>query len=313
MDQLRALRIYTQVVAQGSLAGAARAMNLAPSVVTRALADLERHLGARLVNRSSRRLALTPIGETYWQRAQQIVRDLDNADAQAGTASASPRGTLKVLCPPAFAAHQLALVLQRFHALHPHIQLEIDTPGPVEAASDRFDVSILSIGQQPLQGDFVVRTLARSAFVLCAAPEYLARRGCPQQPHELTGHQGLLPAVAAVRRELTLYRQPPGTPAGPGDVVTLPMEPFVLSTRQLDLILASALAGLGLAGLPSFMVAPALREGRLQRVLPQWHGAALTLYAAMPTRRQVPARTRAFVDFLVASFGGKEEDPWCPT
>lgn len=311
MDQLRALRIFTQVVAAGSLAGAARAMDLAPSVVTRAIADLERHLGARLLNRSSRGLALTAIGETYWQRASQLLSDLDDADAQAGAASASPRGTLRVLCPPAFAVHQLAQQLPRFHGLYPHIQLELATPGPVEAADDNYDVSILSIGRQPLQGDFVVRPLACSAFVLCAAPDYLKRRGSPREPQELSGHLGLLPAVAAVRRELTLYRQAPGASPGQGEVVSLPIEPFVLSTTQLELILAAALAGLGLAGLPSFMAAAALRDGRLQRVLPQWHGEVLTIYAAMPTRRQVPARTRAFVDFLVASFGGREADPWC--
>lgn len=177
MDQLRALRIYTQVVSHGSFAGAARALELAPAVVTRAIADLEQHLGARLLHRNSRSLALTPIGESYLQRATRIVADLDDADALASNASRAPHGTLRVLCPPAFAVHQLARYLPQFHRLYPHIHLEIATPGPVDAADDNFDVSILSIGQQPLQGDFVVRPLARSAFIICAAPEYLQRRG----------------------------------------------------------------------------------------------------------------------------------------
>jgi len=310
MDQLRALRVYTQVVSEGSFAGAARVLDLAPAVVTRAIADLEKHLGARLLNRSSRSLALTDIGETYLQHATHILAELDDADALAGAASSAPQGTLRVLCPPAFAVHQLAKHLPRFHQLYPQIFLEIATPGPVSTADDNFDVSILSIGQQPLQGDFVVRPLACSSFILCAAPDYLARKGCPREPQELTGHQGLLPAVSAVRRELTLYRQTPSLRADSVNTVTLPLEPAVLSTSQIDLILASALAGLGLAGLPSFVAEQALRDGRLQRVLPQWRGTTLTLYAAMPTRKQVPARTRAFVDFLVATFGGVEEDPW---
>lgn len=312
MDQLRALRIYTQVVSQGSFAGAARTLGLAPAVVTRAVAELEQHLGARLLHRNSRGLALTPIGESYLQRATRIVADLDDADALASSASGTPQGVLRVLCPPAFAVHQLARHLPQFHRAYPHIHLEIATPGPVDAADDNFDVSILSIGQQPLLGDFVVRPLARSAFIICAAPDYLQRRGCPREPHELSGHQGLLPAVSAVRRELMLYRQPPDTGADAVNQVTLPLETAVLSTTQIDLLYAAALAGLGVAGLPSFVAAQALRDGRLQRVLPQWHGTVLTLYAAMPTRRQVPARTRAFLDFLVATFGGKEEDPWCP-
>lgn len=311
MDQLRALRIYTQVVSQGSFAGAARTLGLAPAVVTRAIAELEQHLGARLLHRNSRGLALTPIGESYLQRATRIVADLDDADTLASSASGTPKGVLRVLCPPAFAVHQLARHLPQFHRAYPHIHLEIATPGPVDAADDNFDVSILSIGQQPLLGDFVVRPLARSAFIICAAPDYLQRRGCPREPNELSGHQGLLPAVSAVRRELTLYRQTPDTGADAVNRVTLPLETAVLSTTQIDLLYAAALAGLGVAGLPSFVAAQALRDGRLQRVLPQWHGTVLTLYAAMPTRRQVPARTRAFLDFLVATFGGKEEDPWC--
>ena len=310
MDQLRALRVFTQVIAEGSFAGAARVLDLAPAVVTRAVADLEKHLGSRLLNRSSRSLALTEIGESYLQRATQILAELDDADALAGAASSTPKGTLRVLCPPAFAVHQLAKHLPRFHQLYPHIFLEIATPGPVNAADDNFDVSVLSIGQQPLQGDFVVRLLACSSFIICAAPDYLTRKGCPREPQELRGHQGLLPAVSAVRRELTLYRQIPDLHARAVNTVTLPLESAVLSTTQIDLILAAALAGLGLAGLPSFVVESALRDGRLQRVLPQWRSTTLTLYAAMPTRKQVPVRTRVFIDFLVATFGGKKEDPW---
>lgn len=313
MDQLRSLRVFTQVIAEGSFAGAARVLDLAPAVVTRAIGDLEQHLGARLINRSSRSLALTDIGEAYLQRATQILADLDDADALAGAATSKPQGVLRVLCPPAFAAHQLAKHLPRFVQQYPQIHLEIATPGPVSAADENFDVSILSIGQQPMQGDFIARPLACSSFIICAAPQYLARRGCPQQPQDLIGHEGLLPAVSAVRRELTLYRQTPQAGSAETDAVntvTLPLPSPALSTTQIDLILAAALAGMGLAGLPTFVVEQALADGRLQRVLPEWRGVTLSLYAAMPTRKNVPARTRVFVDFLVDTFGGKREDPW---
>lgn len=310
MDQIRALRVFTKVISEGSFAAAARTLNLAPAVVTRAIADLEKHLGARLLNRSSRSLALTEIGHAYLERARQIVAALDDADALAGMASDAPEGTLRVLCPPAFAVHQLAQHLPRFHQLYPRIGIEIAATGPVEAADDNFDVSIVSIGQQPLQGDFVVRILACSSFIICGSPDYLARRGCPRDPQELTGHEGLLPAVSAVRRTLTLSRQTPIMTDGAINTVTLPVEPAVLSTQHIELLLASAISGLGLAGLPSFVAEQAMRDGRLKRVLPEWRGTTLTLYAAMPSRKQVPARTRAFVDFLVSVFGGLERDPW---
>ena len=310
MDQLRALRILSKVVAEGSFAAAARTLDLAPAVVTRAVADLEQHLGARLLNRSTRSLALTEIGETYLLRANTILAQLDEADALAGNATRQPSGNLRVLCPPAFAVHQLAAALPDFHRRYPHISLEIAAPGPVDVADENFDVSILSIGQQGLQGDFVVRPLASSRFIICAAPGYLAEHGCPQTPEDLLTHHGLLPAVSALRRELTLYRQ--DSASATADSVTLPLPAAVLSTQQIELILAAALAGLGVAGLPSFVAAHALREGRLRRVLPDWHGTTLNLYAAMPTRKHVPARTRAFVDFLVERFGGDLLDPWLP-
>jgi DNA-binding transcriptional LysR family regulator len=332
MDQLRAMRVFARVIGEGSFAGAARALDLAPAVVTRVLAELEAHLGARLLNRTTRRIALTEIGQEYLGRARRILAEIDDADALAGAATTQPRGPLRVLCPPAFAVHQLARHLPAFRARFPGVELEIATPGPVQAADEDFDVSVVSAGAQPLQGEFIARPLACSAFLICAAPAYLQRRGRPQSPDDLLQHDALLPAVAALRRELTLYPvTPPVAPSKPASStgarevpgnraamaaasgsVSIPLPAPALSTPHLELLHAAALAGLGLAGLPSFIAADALRDGRLEHVLPQWRGAMLTLYAAMPTRQHVPARTRAFVDFLVQTFGGKLHDPWWP-
>jgi DNA-binding transcriptional LysR family regulator len=310
MDQVRSLRVFVQVVAAGSFAGAARVLDMAPAGVTRAVAELEAHLGARLLNRTTRSLALTEIGEAYLDRARQMLTELDEADALAGAQTQRPEGVLRVLCPPAFAVHQLALKLPAFRAQYPGIALELSTPGPVEAADENFDISILSLGAQPLQGDFVARPLAQSSFVLCAAPAYLAQRGRPAEPEDLAAHDGVLPAVAAVRRELTLYRQVPDDREGAVNKVSLRLPRPAVSTSQIDMMLAAALAGLGVVGLPSFVAAEALRTGRLERVLPDWRGATLRLYVAMPARRHVPARTRVFAEFLMRTFGGEPRDPW---
>ena len=319
MDQLRALRVFVRAVDEGSLAGAGRVLDMAPAGVTRILAELESHLNARLLHRTTRRLALTEAGERYLLSARRLLAELDEADAEASATSTEARGTLRVMAPPAFAVHQLAPLVPLLYERHPRLRLEVSAAGAVEAVDAHHDVSIVSLGAQPLQGDFIVRPLAASTFVLCAAPAYLARRGCPAVPEQLVEHAGLLPAVAAVRRELTLYRSKDACskdastrdrPAGPASI-TLPEPQPLLSTAQLDLLLAAALAGSGIAGLPSFLAAPALREGRLQRVLPGWQGGRLTLHAAMPTRRHQPARTRAFVDLLVERFGGSlARDPW---
>lgn len=170
-----------------------------------------------------------------------------------------------------------------------------------------------SLGQQPLQGDFVVRLFALSQCIICATPAYLARRGPLKEPEDLLQHDGLLPDVAAVRRELTLFPAEYDTDLEIRKILWLNLQSPTLSTSQLEVLYVAALAGMGVTGLPTFMVADAIRDGRLQRVLPAWHGGALQLYAAMPTRKNVPARTRAFVDFLVETFGGKQEDPWLST
>lgn len=310
MDQLRAMRVFVRVIAEGSFAGAARALDLAPAVVTRAVAELESHLGARLLNRTTRRVALTTIGEAYLDRARRILAELDDADAQVASSGKRPVGCLRVLCPPAFATHQLARHLPRFRARYPQLGLEMATPGAVGAADEDFDVSIVSVGESPLQGEFVARQLARSTFIACAAPAYLKRRGRPTHPDELLHHDGVLPAVSAVKRELTLYPVDAGPSKGQHGALTIPTPVPALSTSHLELLLAATVAGLGIAGLPSFMVDEALRDGRLERVLPQWRGIVLNLYAAMPTRQHVPLRTRAFVDFLVQTFGGDARDPW---
>ena len=197
MDQLKCLRVFVQVVADGSFAGAARHLDIAPAVATRALAELEAHLGARLLNRTTRRLALTEIGEAYLETARSVLAQLDEGDELASTATRQPGGTLRVACPPAFAVHQLAPVLPLFTQRFPRISVELAVPGPLAVADEGFDVSVLSVGGQAPQGAFVARPLAWSTFILCASPDYLSRQGVPQHPQDLAGHTAWPPPLQA--------------------------------------------------------------------------------------------------------------------
>jgi DNA-binding transcriptional LysR family regulator len=317
MDQLRAMRTFVRVIDEGSFAGAARAMDAAPAVITRAVADLEDHLGARLINRTTRRLALTEIGERYLERARAIVQAVDDAAALASEAHSEPRGHVRVLAPPSFAVHQLAKRLPRFHAAYPQVTVEVTAFGPVESLDESHDITVM-VKRQPLDGDFVARRLARSEVITCATPEYLDRRGRPGQPQELAGHDALIPPVSEMQRGLTFYRGAWGDDEPPGDSMTVVPGRPVLTTLNIDLNYAAALSGLGVAGLPSFVAEDALLEHALERVLPQWRLFDLTIWACMPTRKHVPASTRAFMDFLLAEFGGEDSDPWlvaagCPT
>jgi DNA-binding transcriptional LysR family regulator len=305
MDQLRAIKVFVRVIDEGSFAGAARALDLAPAVVTRLVAELEDHLGTRLLNRTTRRLSLTEIGEAYLERARRIMADVEEAAALAASATQEVRGLLRVLCPPAIAVHQLAKHLPRFHREYPAVTLEITSPGPVDTVDDGYDLTIFLTREVP-DGEFIARRLARSEFILCASPDYLDRRGRPEHPSELKQHDALVPPTAAMMRGLTLQR-------GDGtEEITLPMSPHrsTLATTHMDTNYAAALHGLGIAGLPSFVVEDALLEQALERVMPQWRLFGTTLWAGMPTRKYVPARTRAFLDFLLEIFGGEDKDPW---
>lgn len=318
MDQLRAMRVFARIVDEGSFAGAARALDLAPAVVTRVLGELEDHLGARLLNRTTRSIALTEVGEAYLQRARQIVADVEEAEALASHHVGEPSGPLRVIAPPAFVVHQLAKHLPEFRRRYPKVNLELTVPGPVETVDENHDISIVMTGYKPLDGEFIARRIARAEVITCASPEYLDARGRPQHPRDLLDHESLLPAVPSARREITFQRGVFGDDEPPGETYTIHEPSPAVASVHLDTLYAAALHGMGITGVPSFVAAEALMEGALERVLPQWQLLTITIYAAMPTRRHLPARTRAFIDFLVETFGGGDHDPWlaaagCPT
>lgn len=310
MDQLRAMKVFAKVVDEGGFARAARALDAAPPVVTRMVAELEAHLGARLLNRTTRSIALTEVGEAYLEKVRAILIEVEEAEALASESATEARGHVRILCPPAVAVHQLAKHLPRFRAAHPQVTLEIAAPGPVETVDESFDITILAV-RGPLQGDFVARRLARSEVVICASPEYLNQRGRPSHPSELVGHEAMLPPISELQRGLTFVSGTWGDDEPGGETYTVVIAGrAALSTSHIDTMYAAALAGLGVAGLPSFVVEDALLEQALERVLPAWRLFDSTLWAAMPTRKHVPARTRAFLDFLVQTFGGEDRDPW---
>jgi len=310
MDLLRAMRVFARVVDEGGFAKAARALDLAPPVITRTIAELEAHLNARLLNRTTRSIALTEVGEAYLEKVRSILVEIEESEALADEGTRQARGHLRVLCPPAVAVHQLAKHLPRFVASYPQVSLELYSPGPVETMDENFDLSIIA-ARQPLQGDFVARRLARSEVVTCASPDYLDRRGRPQHPRDLVQHDALVPPISELQRGLTfVFGALDEDDAHAESFTVVPDRRPTLSSSHIDTMYAAALSGLGIAGLPSFVIEDALMEHALERVLPEWRLFNTTLWVAMPSRKHVPARTRAFVDFLLDVFGGEDVDPW---
>lgn len=310
MDLMRAMKVFVRVVDEGGFAKAARALDLAPPAVTRIVADLEAHLNARLLNRTTRSIALTEVGEAYLEKVRNILVEVEESEALADEGTREPRGHLRVLCPPAIAVHQLAKHLARFSARHPQVSIELHSPGPVETVDESYDLTIIAV-RTALQGDYVARLLARSEVVTCASPEYLDRRGRPHHPRELATHDALVPPISELQRGLTFVRGDFGDKDGEAETYTVLAERRpTLSSSHIDTMYAAALSGLGIAGLPSFVIEDALMEHALERVLPEWRLFDTRLWVAMPSRKHVPARTRVFIDFLLEVFGGDDHDPW---
>jgi len=305
MDRLHSLQVFCRVIDRQGFAAAARDMGLSPSVVTRLISDLEAHVGARLINRTTRKLVLTEAGEAYLERVRRVLADLEEAEASVRSSSHELSGHLKVLAPPAFAAHQLAPLLIGFRRRYPNITVNLSSPGVVEALDENFDVSIVTSRGGPVDGEFVARRLARSFMILCASPSYLARHGRPAAPAELVEHEVV---GALLERELTLHPDR-GAPSGT-EPVHLARLNSPLSTAHMDITLSATLSGLCIASMPSYAAAQAIAERRLERVLPGWHVFEIAVYAAMPSRKYVPAKTRAFLDFLLEVFPDDDSDPW---
>lgn len=307
MDQLRAMRAFAKVVEFGSFSKAADAFDMTPAVTTRLIADLESHLKVRLLNRTTRSVTLTQAGERYLEHVQRILVDVEEAQTVATLETAEPEGTVRVLCSPGFATHQLAKYLPRFRDRYPKLIIELTVQNSVGTADESHDVSILTMNKPLASGSFVARILAQSEVTLCASKSYLDRRGRPKHPSELTRHEMLLPFTPQSRSE-TLF-----TPRDAKSKVKPYLTPppsMALATSHFEVLHHAAIHGMGIGAIATFMAHDALVRGEVELVLPDWKIVTLHIYAAMPSRKYIPARTRAFVDFLVESFGGMENDPW---
>lgn len=304
MDMLAGLRAFVAVVDAGSFVGGAAQAEMSKSVISRLVAELESDVGARLLNRTTRRISLTEIGNDFVEHARRILLDIEEAKNLANAATAEAKGRLRVLLPASLAVHQVAKHMPRFHARYPLVHVELHSTVSVETVDDSFDLTLLQTSRS-LEGDFIARRLARTEYILCASPEYLDRHGRPGHPSELVNHTVLLPPVTQVFRGISMSRR-----NDRNEVLTLSLRPSGLSSPHADTTYAAALHGMGIAGLPSFMIEDALLESALEQVVPEWNLTSSSIWVAMPTRRFLPARTRAFLDFLIEIFGGEDKDPW---
>lgn len=292
MDRFRALQAFVAVVDAGSFVLAAEQMRVSKAAVSRLLQELEAHLGARLLHRTTRRLSLTEAGRDYVQRARQILEDLEEADNVASQSTNRAVGLLKVNAPLSFGVRHLAPLWGSFLALHPEVELDVTLSDQVvDIVEEGYDLAI-RISRLP-DSSLVSRRLAGTRIVLCASPGYIKAHGAPQSLEDISRHRVIGYSYAALGDTWQLKGH-----SGLQSVHTTPR----FRANNGDTCRAAALDHQGLILQPTFLVGEDLAAGRLVHLLPELESEELGIYAIYPSRKHVSGKVRALVDFLAIAF-----------
>ncbi|WP_300655263.1 LysR family transcriptional regulator [Hydrogenophaga sp.] len=293
MDRLASMRVFQKVIDEGGFAAAGRAMDMSPAVVTRLVADLEDHLGTRLLHRTTRRVSLTDAGEGYLERVRVILQDLDEAHDLVSSQTSELAGVLRLLAPPVLATHVLAPLVSGFRQAYPKILLDIEVESHREPPIEDYDITLMGT-RASFDANVIARKVLSSVTVLLASPEYLRRRGTPARPEDLARHDCLRFKPAAGRtRGWRLLHETDDT-----RFVDIEVQP-VLWANHTDTLMHAALDGAGITATTIELAAPLIQNGDLVRVLNPWITDRLTMYAALPSRKFMPRRTEVFLDYLI--------------
>ena len=289
--------VFTKVVETKSFTGAADALGLPKSTVSRKLAQLEERLGVRLVQRTTRKLALTEIGEAYYERCSRIVADIAAAEQLVTDMQSTPRGRLRVTASVDFSTRFLGEIVAEFLAQHPEINVELEgTDRVVDLIEEGFDLAV-RFGQMP-ESTLIARKLVSVSLILCASPSYLQRRGEIKSIEELDEHDHVLFTPASRNQTWTLVS---------GDATYEFGRPARLASNNYGAVVDVARAGGGVALMAEFMVNEDMKSGELVRVLPQWQTRPTDVHAVYPARQNIPPRLTLFLDHLAKSLN---PPPW---
>ncbi|HSD88258.1 MAG TPA: LysR family transcriptional regulator [Kofleriaceae bacterium] len=291
--------VFTRVVETKSFTGAADALGLSKSTVSRKLAQLEERLGVRLVQRTTRKLALTEIGEAYYERCSRIVADVAAAEQLVTDMQATPRGRLRVTATNDFSTRFLGEIVADFLAQHPDINVELEaTDRVVDLIDEGFDLAV-RFGQMP-ESTLIARKLCTLHLILVASPAYLENRGTPKTIEELDEHDHVLFTPASRNQTWTLVHN--------GSEQTYEFgRPARLASNNYGAVVDVARAGGGIASISEFMVADEIKRGSLVHILPEWKTRATEVHAVYPARQNVPPRLTLFLDHLAKALN---PPPW---
>ena len=298
MDKLEAMNALVKVVASGSYAEAARRLGLTRSAVSKGVMELEQMLGARLLDRTTRRVTPTEAGLAYYERCMAILAQVEETEAQVSRLHDEPKGILKVNGPMSFGALYLGKAIADFMIRYGDLKVELTlTDRFIDPLEEGADITV-RIGTLT-DSSLIARRIAPARMVLVASPDYLKKHGMPQAPADLINHRCLSygHTTSMQRWHLTEKGQPISVSIG-----------SCLSSNNGDALRDAAVKGIGITSLPTFIVGEDIAAGRLKIVLPDNRPADLTIHALYAPNRYLAAKTRVFIDFLVERFG--KNPPW---
>ena len=297
MDRIDSMRLFVRVAELGSFSAVAQQMNVERSVVTRKIAALEAHLGAKLLARSTRRLSLTSAGAPYLEKCREILSLVESAEADLTDNRQAPRGHIRITLPFSFGIHQLMPMFGDFMTSNPEISIELEfNDRRANLIEGGFDLAIRITGRLG-PGD-VARKIGSSQGVVVAAPDYLKRHGRPKHPGELINHE-CFGYLLATRSSWAFVID--------GETQWFPISGR-LEANSGDALLVTTIRGLGISYAPTFVVEKAVRERQLEILLPEFLAPEMGIYAVFPSNRYVPHRVRSLVDYLAKQIGPKP--PW---
>ena len=301
MDRLQAMRVFVRVAELGSFTRAASVLGLSRARVSEAVQELEEALGSRLLHRTTRHVAVSDDGRAYYERARQILADLDDAEAELGGARALARGRLRVAMPMALARSYVVPELPRFFAEHPELSLEVRLENKGLALLEDGVDCALSYGKPSDEG-LVAQSVLETHLLTCAAPSYLAQRGVPREPADLERHAcvAFLSLESARPAAWSFARAGISSSFSPQGMVAF---------NSMEACVEAAVAGLGVTQVLSSLAERAIERQELSPVLADYAAPGPRIYIVYPPHRQASPRLRAVIDFLRGVFAGGARPP----
>jgi DNA-binding transcriptional LysR family regulator len=292
MDLLRSMRIFVRVAEASSFTVAAQQMDITTAQASRALTELETHLRTRLLNRTTRRVALTDAGTRYLARCKDVLSLVDLSEAEASDAQISPSGVLRMHAPITFGQHYVVPALTRYLVEHPLVRVELTLSQQVPDMLDEgYDVFI-QVATSTLPDSALVSTrICSMSSMLCASPAYLEREGAPQAITDLSKH-------TCLQLVTTFFPIDRWSFEGVQGRVEIELPPGRLRVNSADALAVAVTDGLGIAPLPMLSALPLLKSGELVRVLPEWELQTMTVYAMYASRQYLDAKIKTWVAFL---------------